>query len=296
MAQVNNATGVYNTLGVNTSLLGDSLTNYTPDVQKQMTSLPPVITSWQAQDIANNTVGGYTQNPVLPSIQLLSDAANNMLSYTPVISSSGEIDALFNSIYTDSQYLSIGNESVLTQNAQTFLYHTNRLSGTRIAQDDATAKIDSTNLPYYSVAIQTAKTASYIVNQTDGVANNSVMLSCFTSILAANQFIQLANTVSHGANTLIASLYYVAPGEGAGSDYYRSNISLPVITQISNDFANSVNLMMERETADITFYVNLKNLISNYNTTKQFTNMGETEKLLVNTFIGTPKIISRVNS
>ena len=296
MAQVNNATGVYNTLGVNTSLLGDSVTTYSPEVQKQMNTLPPVISSWQAQDIANSSVGGYTQNPVLSSIQSISDAANNVLMYSPVVGSSDQISALIGGMYANCQYLSIGNEAVLTQNAKTFLYHTNRLSGTRVAQDDSAEHIDATNLPYYSVAVQSAKTASYIVNQTDGVNDNSVMLSCFTSILAANQFIQLANTISGSANTFIESLFYIPAGEGAGNGYYTSNVSLHVATQLSGAFGNTVNLMQTRETADVTFYVNLKTFTSNYNSTKQFTNMGDTEKLLVNNYIGTPKVISRINS
>jgi hypothetical protein len=292
MAQVNNATGVYNTLGVNTNLLGDSLKTYSPEVQKQMNSLPPVISSWQAQDIANNSVGGYTQNPVLSSIQSISDAANNVLAYSPIIGSTNQnqITALIGGMYANCQYLSIGNEAVETQNAKTFLYHTNRLSGIRVAQDDSTEHIDSTNLPYYSVAVQAAKTASYIVNQTDGVNDNSVMLSCFTSILAANQFIQLANTISGSANTFIQSLSYIPAGEGAGNGYYTSNVSLQVATQLSRAFGNTVNLMQTRETADVTFYVNLKNFTSNFNSTKQFTNMGDTEKLLVNNFIGTNKL------
>ena len=156
MAQINNATGVYSTLGVNTSLLGDSVKPYSPEVQKQINALPPVISSWQAQDIANNSVGGYTQNPILPSIQSISDAANNVLAYSPVVVSTDQISALIGGMYANCQYLSIGNEAVETQNAKTFLYHTNRLSGTRVAQDDAAEHITSTNLPYYSVAVQAA--------------------------------------------------------------------------------------------------------------------------------------------
>ena len=51
----------------------------------------------------------------------------------------------------------------------------------------------------------------------------------------------------------------------------------------------------ERETADKAFFLNLKNLITNYNTTKQYTNLGDSQNLLLNNYIGTDKLKSRIN-
>jgi hypothetical protein len=72
-------------------------------------------------------------------------------------------------------------------------------------------------------------------------------------------------------------------------------LTFSAASTIANTFTNTVTLMMERETADKTFYLKLKGLIDKYNTTKQLVNMGESEKFLVNTLIGTNKTKSRIN-
>lgn len=295
MALVNNATGVYSTLGFSYNDPNNNIVNLPDSTVQHMNVIPPVITSWQAQDIASGSVGGYTYNPVSNSVHWMSDTANSILAYSPVVATVTGVGPLISNITANCIYLSIGNDTY-SQNAITFLYHTDRLSGVRSQSDDANAKISGTNLPYYQTAIQAAKSATYIVNQTDGVANNSVMLGSFTSILSSNQINQLANSIYFNAKTFINSLTLIPVGEGMGSDYYTSNLTLSQASIIANNFANVVGIMTTRETADKTFYVNLQNLINNYNTTKQFTNLGDTEGLLLNTYIGTPKIKSRINS
>ena len=294
MALVNNASGVYSTLGFNYNDPNNNIVELSANTQSSMNSVPPVITSWQAQDIANADVGGYTYNPVSNSVHWMSNTAYTLSGYSPIVGSTGAITLLINQIQSNCAYLSIGNETY-SQNALTFLYHTDRLSNIRTQSDDATAHIDGTNLPYYQIAIQAAKSATYIVNQTDGIANNSVMLGCFTSILEANQINQLAKTLDTNSKTLINSLTLIPHGEGPGSDYYTSNISLSTASTIANNFANVVTIMTQRETADKAFYLNLKNLITNYNTTKQYTNLGDSQNLLLNNYIGTDKLKSRIN-
>ena len=295
MALVNNATGVYSTLGFSYDDPNKAIVKLPDSTIAHMNVVPPVISTWQAQDIANNNVGGYTFNPVSNSIYWMSNTANTILSYSPIVPTVSGVDSLINNIIANSTYLSIGN-STYSQNAITFLYHTDRLSGVRSQSDDANVKITGTSLPYYQTAVQAAKSATYIVNQTDGIANNSVMLGSFTSILSSNQINQLANTISYNVKTLVNSLTLVSPGEGAGSNYYTSNLSLSTAGTIANNFANVVSIMTTRETADKAFYVKLQNLVNNYNTTKQFTNLGDTDGLLLNTYIGTSKIKSRINS
>jgi hypothetical protein len=295
MAIVNNATGVYSTLGFSYSDPNNQIVEFSANTQAHLNTVPPVIVSWQAKDIADNNVGGYYKNPVSNSIHFMSDTANTLLGYSPIVGDTGDITQLFTNILANCSFLSIGNETYQTQNVKTFLYHTDRLSNIRSQTDDAAVKIDGTNLPYFATATQAAKSATYIVNQTDGIANNSVMLGSFTSILEANQINQLANTVYSGSQTIIRSLTLIPVGEGMGSDYWRSNLSFTAASTISHNFANIVFLMTDRETADKAFYVNLKGLIDKYNTTKQLVNMGESEKYLVNNLIGTDKTKLRIN-
>ena len=54
MALVNNASGVYSTLGFNYNDPNNNIVELSANTQSSMNSVPPVITSWQAQDIAND--------------------------------------------------------------------------------------------------------------------------------------------------------------------------------------------------------------------------------------------------
>ena len=67
MALVNNATGVYATLGYNFNDPNSDVINLSANTVAHLNSMPAFIETWQAQDIANNTVGGYYQNPVAVS-------------------------------------------------------------------------------------------------------------------------------------------------------------------------------------------------------------------------------------
>mgnify|MGYP003349892806 CR=1 FL=1 len=75
-----------------------------------------------------------------------------------------------------------------------------------------------------------------------------------------------------------------------------SNLSPSQISEIENGISTVNGLLYDRYTGDITYYANLKGFVDKYNITKQFVNMGETETYFVNNFIGTPKLLSRINS
>jgi hypothetical protein len=293
MAIVNNATGVYNTLGYNYSDPNGLVVNYSANTLAHMNTVPPVITTWQAQDIANGQVGGYLQNPVSGFVHNMSNTANSIISYSPILSLDTPTQTLFANITANAHFLSLFDETY-SQNALTFLFHTDRLSGVRQQTDDAAVHIDGTNLPYYKTAISTGKAVSYIVYQTDGIANTSASLGSFTSLLSKQQIGDYSLKLANSANTIANSLTVITNMDDTSS--YRSNLSYSTVLQISQDFANVVSLMSERETADKQFYYNSSNLVNNYNTTKQFTNMGQSEGFLVNNFIGTDKLKARVNS
>ena len=293
MAIVKDATGVYNTLGYNYSDPNGLVVDYSANTKAHMNTVPPVITTWQAQDIANGQVGGYLQNPVSGFVHNMSNSANLIISFSPIISSDSPTQTLLANITANAHFLSLF-DTTYSQNALTFLLHTDRLSGVRLPTDDAFVHIDGTNLPYYKSAISTGKAVSYIVYQTDEVANTSVLLGSFTSLLSKQQIGDFSLKIANNANTIANSISVVINMDETTS--YSSNLTYNTVLQISQDFANVVSLMSERETADKQFYFNSSNLVNNYNTTKQFTNMGQSENFLVNNFIGTDKLKARVNS
>jgi hypothetical protein len=60
--------------------------------------------------------------------------------------------------------------------------------------------------------------------------------------------------------------------------------------------ANTTSFMDTRRTHDETFFTNMKTMVSDYKTVRQFSDMGESETTLVNDYTGTSKLLTRLNS
>jgi hypothetical protein len=263
MALVNNASGVYTTLGYNFSDPNGAVQNFSSNTQSVMSQLPPLIKTWQAQDIANNTVGNYFQNPVTGYINTIITASQNM----------------FTAANSANIFDIAASANALTITASNFLVHTNKVSGVT----SIVGATDTNVNPYYQTAVNYGKQAIYITNQTDGIVNNSPILGCMTSILVGPQIGAGANTISNDLIILNAAIT-------------ANNLSPTQESQINGDLANLNSLLVTRQSSDVTFFGNLITFINNYNTTQQFANMGETETYLVNNLIGTPSLVSKINS
>ena len=260
MATVNNATGVYATLDYNFSDPNNYVENLSANSIAHLNAMPAFIQSWQAEDIANHDIGGYFQNPVAGYVNTIITVSQNMVT----TANSGNISSIETS----------ANSLVTT--AQSFLDHTNRISG-------VTAYTGDTTVPYYTNAMGLGKTALYITNQTDSITNTSPIMGSFTSILIGPQTYNAANTMSAD---------YIVLYNGVSAN----TITQPQIDQILSDISNTSTLLSTRQSADVTYFTNLQIFVNNYNAVKQFSNMGETQTYLINNFIGTDKIKSRINS
>ena len=277
MTAVANATGVFATLGYNFSDPNGNVKNFSANTQNQLNQFPPIIKSWQAQDIASSSVGGYFQNPVATSTNtiitnsnLIYIAANNAsnTNSSPQFANQGDV------------FMAMANAAnLLYVTSSSFLTHTNKCSGVTSPDGQSDTNIN----PYYTFATAYGKQVMYITNQTDGIINSAPILGSLTSILIAPQVSANATTISND---------YITLSNGISGN----NISNAQITQITTDLTNINNYLSGRRSADVTFYQNMLALVNNYNTTKQFTNMGETETYLAKNVVGTAKLITRVNS
>lgn len=252
MPVVNNATGIFATLGYNFDDPNGLIEDLSTDAQKHLDSMPPFITSWQAQDIVNNDVGGYYQNPLANDIIILRNATCNIAE--------GLNGAFANLIMTANS---------LANTANSFLAHTNRLSG--ITPFDGSDVVN----PYKDQAITAGKTVLYITNQTDSIKNTSPIMGSFTSILIGPQIKSNSETI----NT-----------------YSYTTITNSSQNETINTYLTSANTFMtNRMQSDILYYNNLKNFINQYNQTKNLTKMGETERYLAMNIIGTEKLKTRIS-
>jgi hypothetical protein len=277
MALVNNATGVYATLGYNFSDPNEDIVQLSANTVEHLNSMPAFIESWQAKDIADNNVGGYYQNPVAANTNSIITLAGNIIAEANGIANLG-------TIYTEANTLQL--------TATNFLEHTDRISGVTpfVGQD--------VENPYYDTAMGIGKTALYITNQTDNITNTSPILGSFTSILIGPQVGQSASQIQNYVILIQNSLNTEETMDEGGNTITTttSNLTSSQISDIETGLSNTNTLLVTRQSADVTYYTNLRTFVDKYNTTKKFSNMGETETYLVNNFVGTDKIKERINS
>jgi len=223
---------------------------------------------WQINDLANSTVNGYFQNP-------LSSTLISLTSITTTIYNTANSMSL---AYSSSNPTLAGscNTLVLITNTlineiPNFTTHTNYLSN--VSQSP-----DKSLYPDYQGAMAIGRQVLTIVNQTDSLQNNAPILGNFTSLT-------LGPTISSGIITLTSDL--------TSMNVTPTSAAINTITQHVQTLYNSI---YQRRTGDISFYQNSVALVKDFNTVSQFNNLGVTSSYLINNIIGTPKIVSNLQS
>jgi hypothetical protein len=265
---------VYGRLGFNSSdpNVSSTISNYSDGVNNQMNLMPQMVNSWQQQDIATSNVGGYFVNPVANVTQTIWNNANTLISL--LANTSGTSSAINTALSSVNTYAT----TISTSAANNFLYITNRQSNVVDMGSD-------NDTPHYKTAVGIGKLLSYLVYQTDGVQNNSPIMGSFTSITLGNTLNSLSNSFSYWTANIANSI--------TGN---TSNISLSNAQTFQNTAKQLANVMVYYPAQDTQFYQNSRNVVTDYSTVAQFSQIGSTESYLLNNYIGTPKITSRLNS
>lgn len=276
MTAVANAAGVFHSFGYNFDDPNGHIQELSQDTIKHLDAMPPFITDWQAQDIANKDFDGYYQNPMQSITMLIYQNAN-------------AISELANTGNGVLNLVTVRNSATqLRSNAQEFLSHTSRLSG-------LTPYVGTDNInPYLDMAMSFGRTAMYITQQTDGITNNAPIMGSFTSLMIEPQLIANNNTLLTYKNQIEGSIN-VSFDIVLQQNVHNSNLTNQQITTINTHINNLNNYMQTRRIADIDFYNNVKYFIEGYNKTKKLNNMGETEKYLIMNLIGTEKAKTRIS-
>ena len=276
MTAVANAAGVFHSFGYSFDDPNGHIQELSQDTIEHLDAMPPFITDWQAQDIANKDFDGYYQNPMQSITMLIYQNAN-------------AISELANTGNGVLNLVTVRNSATqLRSNAQEFLSHTSRLSGLTpyVGTDDIN--------PYLDMAMSFGRTAMYITQQTDGITNNAPIMGSFTSLMIEPQLIANNNTLLTYKNQIQGSIN-VSFDIVLQENVHNSNLTNQQITTINTHINNLNNYMQTRRIADINFYNNVKYFIEGYNKTKKLNNMGETEKYLIMNLIGTEKAKTRIS-
>jgi hypothetical protein len=270
---------IYGRLGFNSSdpTTNATVSNYSSGVANNMALMPPLLNAWQTEDISTSNVGSYFVNPVAGITATISSTMSTINTATIGINVQSTISSTVTQALRD-----LGNTAATAvSSAANYLYVTNRESNVVDPGTDVTTV-------HYKMAIGYGKIMSYITYQSDGVQNNSPIMGNFTSITLGNTLNTLSNTLTTQQIALSASITMGTPN--------TSTFTLAQ-TQALQSTVSSINTLMTTYPAqDNAFFTNTKSVMADYSTVSPLGDMGATETLLVNTYIGTDKLKTRILS
>ena len=259
------------------------------NVKRTLDGMPKFLEPWQAEDLATSNTGGYFVNPCANITTNIWTTSNTLVSVANNVQGSGNLTGLWTQIHTTLSYIS--NSPTGNTQAGDFLAHTNRISG--VTSIDVSADQGVANLPHYETATQTGKALVSLIYQTDGISNNAPIMGNFTSLFVANDLIIIYNTLSTYANIVNNSITTTIDPM-TFLPINTSNLTYNVVNSIATT-ANSANsIFYERRVHDEQFFKNSSDLLIDYKKVRGIGNSGQAESYLIENFIGSNKLLSRL--
>ena len=259
------------------------------NVKRTLDGMPKMLEPWQAEDLATSNTGGYFVNPCANITTNIWTTSNTLVSVANNVQGSGNLTGLWTQIHTTLSYIS--NSSTGNTQAGDFLAHTNRISG--VTSINVSENQGVANLPHYETATQTGKALVSLIYQTDGISNNAPIMGNFTSLFVANDLIVIYNTLSTYANIVNNSITTTIDPM-TFLPINTSNLTYNVVNSIATT-ANSANsIFYERRVHDEQFFKNSSDLLIDYKKVRGIGNSGQAESYLIENFIGSNKLLSRL--
>lgn len=259
---------IFNRLGFPSSL-DDEVIQYSNTTINRLNSMPQLLTAWQMEDMTNNQANSYFINPANTHIVNITNALIGIESV------SAGIPAL-SGIYSSA------NNVLMSNNLVDFAFHTDRMSNVIDPSTDE-------DLPHYKTSIALGKMLTYLLYQSDGVTNNSVMIGSFGSILKYSTVEQYGETLQNDKILIENSI--IVSGETT-----TSSLTPTQITNITSNINGMNTFVTTTMTNDKNFYANTRALVTEYTTLRDFNSMGQTQNDLIQNYIGSEKLLTRLNS
>lgn len=280
--------GIFARLGFNYTD-ANNIVQLSNNVIEYLNTVPQLLEPWQMEDIANNAVNGYFKNPV-------SNVANSIITVSGLIASntfnvngtSAQTSNLLNQIYTLSANLTSSNSSV-----DLFIEHTNKISGVTplgSVEEDAL-------YPYYITGLSTGQGVMYLTNQSDGIQNNAPIMGSFTSLFIDANLSSLVVTAQTYPQIIENSITITVGGIFPNTyNILTSNLSQSTLQAMYDTINTMDSVMTTRTNHDIDFFRNANTILEEMDSLRIFTSSGETAEKLLKEYIGTPKLLSRIDT
>lgn len=273
---------VFDRLGFNFDFPNPSVIEFSNKVKDQLNTMPKLLKDWQAEDLRNGTVINYYTNPLAANTYSLSVSAVNISTSCLCITTNVEtgetettIIGRLGNVYTTS--ISLKNV------CDDFILHTNRLSNV------VPVDTGEVNDPHFLTCASVGKVLLYITNQTDGISDSKPILGNFTSLFIKQDIDTSNNRIFLHANTIANSIEMVA-------NTCYTTLENEEIEEIENDLTYITNLLWIRMNHDKSFWNSTKIIAEEYSTFKTINGFGNTEKYLVENYIGTDKLKESMNT
>jgi pantothenate kinase len=151
--------------------------------------------------------------------------------------------------------------------------------------------------PYYVTAMSTGQSVMYLTNQSDGIQNNAPIMGSFTSLFIDANLSSLVVTAQTYPQIIKNSITITVGGIFPNTyNILTSNLSESTLQTIYSNVTTIDSVLSTRTNHDINYFRNANIVLDEMDSLLIFTGMGETAEKLVDEFIGTPKLLSRINA
>ena len=267
-------------------------------------TFPPIANDWQKGDLANNDVNSYFINPVANIVYVIRNTSNTLITLLSANTSTNTnaITGTTSTINTIFINVNTSLANISSNTSEKFIIHTNRMSNVELLEQSNAEVLnvssdfeDTTQQPHYQTALGIGRVLLILTHQTDSINNSAPVLGSFTSLFVANTLGNLSNSLNTYYDLINNSITVTGSGTQADPFVRNSNLTLSTVQTIENTVISIESTMDIRREHDINFYANSQNVFSELSSLNQFSKIGEIQKMLINDFIGTPKLISRIN-
>jgi len=266
---------------------GDAI-NLSQDAKNMLntSSNASTFSSWQIEDLAEGPVSRetYYKNPVKNvSISLVSTINSFGASMINVGFSSAGAQNVVNSILgansKNISFLSNANNIVaMTSLLSSFISHTNNVSG--YSTNTATSLV-----PTFDAIIAFGNENTMILNKTDGIANAVGGLGAMTSLFIGNEISSNVTTFNYYTNLI-----------NSNKTANTCTLSASQMQEMNLAFRTLYSEIYNRINDDWFFYQTTINVSRDYSFLNRFSTLSNTQTYLINNYIGTDYLKSKITT
>jgi hypothetical protein len=275
---------VYDRLQINFSFPDPNVLVLSDSAKEHLNNMPKFIKDWQAEDMRNANVKDYYKNPLYSSSIMLHNISRSIINlisventseYNPFLADRAIVTGLENVYFAASNLLSSSCD---------FLCHTNRLSNVvPVYGECGCGIVANTEDPHYITCSALNRTILYLVHEIDGISDARPLLGCFTSLFVLNSVNDYVSKITPHVDTIKDSLIYLPEG-------ITTTLTSSESSAIASDLNSAAYMLHDRVEHDKRVWRNMKMLNEEQTVFKLMNGMGQTQNMLVQSYIGTEKL------